>query len=100
MRHYIATAAAPLALLSTAGYANSTASAVEPPAPIRAVSQGPIGPDLGSPNTAILALEEERNRRITIPVTIEGAGPYDFMIDTGSQATAVTHGINNSLSFT
>ncbi|MEL7318059.1 MAG: aspartyl protease family protein, partial [Pseudomonadota bacterium] len=33
----------------------------------------------------------------TIPVLIDGAGPYNFMIDTGSQATAVTHEINASL---
>lgn len=28
--------------------------------------------------------------RFTIPVTIDGAGPFRFMIDTGAQATAVT----------
>ena len=32
-----------------------------------------------------------------LPVLVEGAGPYNFMIDTGSQATVVTHEINTSL---
>ena len=99
MRTSLIFAAAPLALIASAVNANSNAT-VEPPAPIKAATQGPIAPDLTNPNTDILELEEERNRRITIPVTIEGAGPYNFMIDTGSQATAVTHGINNSLSLT
>ncbi|MEL6877782.1 MAG: retropepsin-like aspartic protease [Pseudomonadota bacterium] len=57
-----------------------------------------IAPSLTDPNTEILSLEEERNERMTVPVTIDGTGPYDFMIDTGSQATAVTHEINQALS--
>ncbi|MEL6667231.1 MAG: retropepsin-like aspartic protease, partial [Pseudomonadota bacterium] len=59
-----------------------------------------IAPSLTDPATEILDLDEERNKRLTIPVTIGGTGPYDFMIDTGSQATAVTHQINQSHSFT
>ncbi|TRD10884.1 hypothetical protein FGU71_02745 [Erythrobacter insulae] len=87
-------AALPLIFAVSAANANS----VEPPAQPKAVTQEAVAPDLASNNTDILALEEGRNRRLTIPVTIDGEGPYDFMIDTGSQATAVTHGINDSLS--
>lgn len=87
-------AAWPLALVG------STA-AVEPPSPNKAVTQTEaIAPSLTDPNTEILTLEEERNRRFTLPVMIHGAGPFDFMIDTGSQATAVTHEINESLGLT
>lgn len=56
-----------------------------------------IGPNLNDEQTEILQLEQERHQRLTIPVTIDGAGPYDFMVDTGSQATAITHGINEQL---
>ncbi len=56
-----------------------------------------IAPTIGEAGTEVIDLEEERNERMTIPVTIDGAGPYNFMIDTGSQATVVTHEINNSL---
>jgi hypothetical protein len=35
-----------------------------------------IAPDLGKPETEIIALQEERNERYTMPVTIGGAGPY------------------------
>ncbi|MBV7259102.1 aspartyl protease family protein [Erythrobacter crassostreae] len=96
MRTLLALSAMPLALVTAASHANT----VEPPAPIKSLTQESIAPDLANPNTEILPLEEERHRRLTIPVTIEGAGPYDFMIDTGSQATAVTHKINDSLSLT
>lgn len=63
-----------------------------PPTPTEAML-----PALGGPLTQILELERERHRRLTIPVMVEGAGPFDFMIDTGSQATAVTHEIHRTL---
>ncbi|MEM6858928.1 MAG: aspartyl protease family protein [Pseudomonadota bacterium] len=66
--------------------------------PVTKVAEQAVAPSLTNPATDILELEEERNRRLTIPVMIDGAGPFDFMIDTGSQATAVTHEINASLS--
>lgn len=50
----------------------------------------PLLPELTDPATEILALEEDGYLRYTVPVTIDGIGPYNFMIDTGSQATAVT----------
>ncbi|MBD2842786.1 aspartyl protease family protein [Erythrobacter rubeus] len=91
MKQHWALAALPLALIGSAASANS----VEPP--ISGLQENSIAPDFSNPATEILDLEEERNRRLTIPVTIEGQGPYDFMIDTGSQATAVTHHINRNL---
>lgn len=96
MTKFWAFAAAPLATVAT-GAAAETVEPVEPPAPITALQEQPIAPNLGDPDVEIIDLEEERNRRMTIPVTIAGSGPYDFMIDTGSQATAVTHRINNNL---
>lgn len=56
-----------------------------------------VAPNLSNPETEVLELDKDRARRFTIPVTIDGSGPYDFMIDTGSQATAVTHEINQHL---
>ncbi|QUL36722.1 aspartyl protease family protein [Erythrobacter sp. JK5] len=68
--------------------------------PVKPVEEQAVAPNLADPTTEILDLDEERNQRLTIPVMIGGAGPYDFMIDTGSQATAVTHEINESLGLT
>ncbi|MFY8048643.1 MAG: retroviral-like aspartic protease family protein [Erythrobacter sp.] len=85
-------AAAPVALLAACpAAASSTLQLPVPPQP---------APDAGMINPAaaeVLTLEEERNRRLTVPVHIDGSGPFDFLIDTGSQATAVTREINATL---
>lgn len=77
--------------------ASATAVAVEPPVAPQSPMLEAVAPNLTDPATEILALDEERNNRFTVPVMIEGAGPFNFMIDTGSQATAVTHQINEGL---
>jgi predicted aspartyl protease len=70
----------------------------EPPAPVAAINSAQsIAPSLTGPASDILSLEEERNRRLTLPVLVDGVGPFRFMIDTGSQATAITHDINRRL---
>lgn len=91
----LALAAAPFALL--AGSMASANSAT--PLPVAAQNPTPTtAPALINPAVAeVLALEEDRNRRLTVPVHIDGSGPFDFMIDTGSQATAVTREINANL---
>ncbi|MEM1052302.1 MAG: aspartyl protease family protein [Pseudomonadota bacterium] len=77
---------------------SAAAVAVEPPAAAQGLETQAIAPDLNDPMTEILDLEEDQARRFTVPVMVEGQGPFDFMIDTGSQATAVTHQINAGLS--
>lgn len=54
-------------------------------------------PALIDPAAEVLALEQERHDRMTVPVMVDGTGPFAFMIDTGSQATAITHEIRASL---
>ena len=95
MTNFWGFAAVPLMLMN---------ASVEPPASPEPASAGDasapvqaVAPNLANPATQVLAVEEERNNRLTVPVMIGGAGPFDFMIDTGSQATAVTHEINESL---
>lgn len=44
----------------------------------------------GMENAEIIALERERYERFTVPVTIDGEGPFRFMIDTGAQATILS----------
>jgi predicted aspartyl protease len=81
----------PLALLASA----LPAGAETPPV---ADLQAPVATTgLVDPAAEVLTLNQERNRRLTLPVLVEGAGPYAFMIDTGSQATAVTQEIRTSL---
>ncbi|WP_291169333.1 aspartyl protease family protein [Erythrobacter sp.] len=42
-------------------------------------------------------LDRDRYERLTVPVTIGGVGPYRFLIDTGAQATAITHAVADDL---
>lgn len=82
-------------ILAAALLAAAIPAAAQSPVP----QQAPI-PDLLATATAlvdpqaeVLALEADRHTRMTLPVLVEGTGPFDFMIDTGSQATAVTQEI-------
>jgi predicted aspartyl protease len=90
-------AAATLALLGAAIPASAPARAhtaiagAQSPAPL---AEGPI---INPATAEVLSLDEDRNRRMTVPVRIDGSGPYDFIIDTGSQATAVTREIHQGL---
>ncbi len=45
----------------------------------------------------IVSIETDRYARMTVPVTIEGQGPFYFMIDTGAQATVVTRDLARKL---
>ena len=49
------------------------------------------------PEVEIIELEAERYRRMTVPVTIGGAGPFRFMLDTGAQATVVSRDLADRL---
>jgi predicted aspartyl protease len=54
-------------------------------------------PEAESLPTAEEALARDRYERMTVPVTIGSSGPYRFLIDTGAQATVITHGIVEDL---
>lgn len=49
------------------------------------------------PEIEIIELEPERYRRMTVPVTIQGQGPFRFMIDTGAQATVLSRALADRL---
>lgn len=70
---------------------------VEPPATVPTTDLEAVAPDLADPATEVLDLDADRHSRYTVPVMIDGAGPYDFMVDTGSQATAVTSHVNDGI---
>lgn len=48
-------------------------------------------------DTEIVISTADRYERMTVPVTVEGQGPFQFMIDTGSQATVVSRGLSDRL---
>ncbi len=54
-------------------------------------------PGLSDPNTEIIDVEGDYHQRLTVPVTIDGVGPFNFMIDTGSLATVITERVHNQV---
>jgi predicted aspartyl protease len=75
-------------LLAAAPAAADTLTPVPPPP---AATTGIV-----NPQAEVLTLEADRHTRMTLPVLVEGTGPFAFMIDTGSQATAVTPEIRSA----
>ncbi len=63
-------------------------AAAESPAPVPPL----LAPTTGvvDPQAEVLTLVADSHTRMTLPVLVDGIGPFAFMIDTGSQATAVT----------
>ena len=78
----------------------STGSAAEPVAPPPTSSDGESAAreQESKGDRVEVAFDQDRYERMTVPVTIDGKGPYRFFIDTGAQATVVTSRIKEDLS--
>ena len=50
-----------------------------------------------SPEGEIVDIDQDRARRMTVPVSIEGQGPFAFVIDTGSERTVISRQIADQL---
>jgi predicted aspartyl protease len=83
-------------VIAAACLAGTLPAAAESSAPAQVPAPAPATHGIVDPAAETLALEQERYRRMTLPVLVEGTGPFAFMIDTGSQATAVTKEIRDS----
>jgi len=67
-------------------------------APVAAAAPEAVAPAaVAVPEVEILDLAHERYRRMTVPVTIGGEGPFRFMLDTGAQATVVSRALADRL---
>ena len=49
------------------------------------------------PAVEIIGIDRERYERMTVAVTIQGQGPFDFLIDTGAQATVLSRALADQL---
>jgi len=54
-------------------------------------------PPPSDPGVDVLQIDRERYQRMTVPVTIQGQGPFDFLIDTGAQATVLSRALADRL---
>lgn len=56
------------------------------------------GPDLGiAPDADLLPYTPTGRGRLTVPVTINGSGPFAFFVDTGSERTVIARELADSL---
>lgn len=85
----------PFHALAAAALATAPTPAVDPVLTAEVASgTDPLAPTI---DAELLDAKADRNERMTVPVTIEGQGPFRFMIDTGAQATVVTRQLGDRL---
>lgn len=58
---------------------------------------GAAGVATAPPQIDVIKVREESYDRLTVPVTVEGKGPFRFMIDTGAQATVLSRDLADRL---
>jgi predicted aspartyl protease len=51
-----------------------------------------------APGVEVIDMAQERYQRLTVPVSIQGEGPFRFMVDTGAQATVLSRALADRLS--
>jgi len=63
-----------------------------PPRQVGAQTPEPPPPDsaAGVPSPESLPLTQDLGRRLTLPVMVNGQGPFDFLVDTGSDRTVIS----------
>lgn len=61
---------------------------------------GATGIAAGPPQIDVIKVRNESYDRLTVPVTVEGQGPFRFMIDTGAQATILSRDLADRLGVT
>ncbi len=96
-------------MISAAVFAAALASGIPAPEPAAlSPEMSPATPDIHqalaelteieiSTDAEIIISTADRYDRMTVPVTVEGDGPFRFMIDTGTQATVVTRDLSDRL---
>jgi predicted aspartyl protease len=87
--------------------AAAIAAAPPPPAPPAAAAPPPPAPPAAAPPPAeaapaaeegfSLAMGEDRNERMTVPVSIGVNGPYPFIVDTGAERTVISSELARTL---
>ncbi|MFC3101906.1 retroviral-like aspartic protease family protein [Altererythrobacter lauratis] len=82
-----------LSLIASTALATASAADAQVAAPIAAAA-------LADETVEVLQLQDELYSRMTVPVMINGQGPFNFMIDTGAQASVLSHALADRLQLT
>lgn len=88
---------APLFAAALAAGAAASQPVLPPPGPDILEAIAGLPTTQTAPDAEIVIGTADRYQRMTVPVTVEGEGPFRFMIDTGSQATIVTRDLTDRL---
>lgn len=76
--------------------APSSGQEAPPPAPAPESAPAPaLAPDAQTAET--LGYEADASTRMTVPVSIDGRGPYAFIVDTGAERTVISRELARSL---
>ena len=82
-----------LSLIASTALASAQAAEAQVAAPIAAAA-------LADETVEVLQLRDDLYSRMTVPVMINGQGPFNFMIDTGAQASVLSHALADRLQLT
>lgn len=86
-----------LALMLAASAPGTGAQQSDPPPATATATVGTLETNPVSAGADVIQLDQDRARRMTVPVSIDGRGPFSFLIDTGSERTVVSRDIAGTL---
>lgn len=78
-------------------WTSASAQTPEETAPPAATETATPADETSGEDVVQVMFDKDRYERMTVPVTIDGKGPYRFFIDTGAQATVITRGVTEDL---
>lgn len=85
---------------ATTGLMTLAGAAMLPALPARGQAPEIEAPEHPDEPSISVGAEESRNDHLLAPVTINGHGPYRFLLDTGANASCVSHRLMNQLALT
>lgn len=82
-----------LALIMATTAVSASAQEAAPLPDIATATVGSLDGNSISRSAEVIGLDQDRANRMTVPVSIDGRGPFSFLIDTGSERTVVSSDI-------
>ncbi|MET0372532.1 MAG: retroviral-like aspartic protease family protein [Sphingobium sp.] len=65
-----------------------------------AAANEPLPPAGSDEEKAVIPLHDPADERVTVPVSIDGKGPWHFVVDTGAQRTVISRALADELALT
>lgn len=84
-------------LLGSAASGHAQSPAIDPPAASPPLATAPTIDDLLPAPLQVATINLDRSDRITMPVRIDGVGPFAFVVDTGAERTVIARELADRL---